>query len=70
MSSTAQPPRISIPPSSPTPTIQFTALHASMVARIQPDQIILDVDGVPNQDNWEPYTSVLGNSTFLVEANT
>ncbi|MSU22054.1 MAG: hypothetical protein EXS30_11750 [Pedosphaera sp.] len=26
--------------------------------------------GVDSLDNWEPYISVLGNSTFLIEANT
>ena len=40
------------------------------LARIKPDQILFDVDGLQNQDNWEPYTSVLGNSVFLIEANT
>lgn len=27
-------------------------------------------DQVANQGNWEPYASVLGDSTFLIEANT
>lgn len=44
--------------------------EAAGLARIKPDQIIYnDVDTI-NQDNWEPYTSVLGNSTFLIEANS
>ena len=34
-----------------------------------PDKIIFDTS-TPNLDNWEPYISVLGNSTFLIEANT
>jgi hypothetical protein len=35
----------------------------------RPDKIIFDT-GSPNLDNWEPYASVLGNSVFLIEANT
>lgn len=44
--------------------------EAAGLARIKPDQIIYNDVDVINQDNWEPYTSVLGNSTFLVEANS
>lgn len=44
--------------------------------RLAPDTICFfndwDGDGIrhPQQGNWEPYTSVLGNSVFLVESNT
>lgn len=37
--------------------------------RIVPDKVIFKGEA-DNLDNWEPYTSVLGNSTFLIEANT
>ncbi len=42
----------------------------SGLARIKADQIIYNDLDVVNLDNWEPYTSVLGNSTFLIEAGT
>jgi hypothetical protein len=44
--------------------------------RIVPDTICYfndwNGDGIrhPQQGNWEPYTSVLGNSVFLIESNT
>jgi hypothetical protein len=44
--------------------------------RIVPDAICnfnqWNGDGIrhPQQSNWEPYTSVLGNSVFLIESNT
>lgn len=36
--------------------------------RITPDTIVYEHDG--NLSNWEPYTSVLGSSAFLIESNT
>ncbi|PYI88598.1 MAG: hypothetical protein DME26_03305 [Verrucomicrobia bacterium] len=39
------------------------------LTNIVPDRIIFNTD-TPNMDNWEPNISVLGNSTFLIEANT
>jgi hypothetical protein len=39
------------------------------LARIVPDQIIYNAEAA-NLNNWEPYISVLGDSTFLIEANT
>jgi hypothetical protein len=37
--------------------------------RIVPDTIIYETAN-DNLDNWEPFSSVLGNSVFLIEANT
>ncbi len=45
------------------------SLEKAQLTRIVPDTIVFDT-GTPNLDNWEPYTSVLGNSVFLIEANT
>lgn len=39
------------------------------LTNLVPDRIILDM-AMPNLNNWEPYISVLGTSTFLIEANT
>lgn len=39
------------------------------LSHIVPDTIIYDTT-TPNLDNWEPYIGVLGNKTFLIEANT
>ncbi|HAB17032.1 MAG TPA: hypothetical protein DCE44_11340, partial [Verrucomicrobiales bacterium] len=39
------------------------------LARIVPDKLIYKTEA-DNLNNWEPYASVLGTSTFLVEANT
>lgn len=45
------------------------SLETAKLSRIVPDTIIYNT-GIPNLDNWEPYTSVLGNSVFLIETNT
>lgn len=39
------------------------------LARIVPDQVLFKTDN-PNLDNWEPSSGVIGNSVFVVEANT
>jgi hypothetical protein len=44
------------------------AVH-QLASRIVPDTIIYQTEN-DNLDNWEPYSSVLGNSVFLIEANT
>ncbi len=38
--------------------------------RIVPDTIVHPTEGVGALGNWEPYASVVGNSVFLIEANT
>jgi hypothetical protein len=40
------------------------------LSRLKADQPIYNTNTLANLDNWEPYISVLGNSTFLIEANT
>jgi hypothetical protein len=40
------------------------------LSRIVSDTIIHNDTGNANLNNWEPYTSVLGNEVFLIEANT
>ena len=41
------------------------------LTRIVPDKVILAFpEGLDALGNWEPYSSVLGNSVFLIEANT
>src|SRR5262245_13054363 len=44
--------------------------EANGMTRLKPDQIIFNSYDAANKANWEPYISVLGNSVFLVEANT
>jgi hypothetical protein len=48
-------------------------LETTSMTRIVPDKILFPT-GLPAINtplgNWEPYTSVLGTSTFLIEANT
>lgn len=44
-------------------------IETAGLTRIVPDKVIYKTD-VANLDNWEPYSSVLGTSTFLVSANT
>ena len=39
------------------------------LTRIVPDTPVINPE-IPLLNNWEPYISVLGNSTFLIEANT
>src|SRR5262245_3838508 len=39
------------------------------LTNLVPDRIIFNT-GTANLDNWEPNISVLGNSTFLIQANT
>jgi hypothetical protein len=45
------------------------SLDVAKLTRIVPDTVVYNT-GTPNLDNWEPYTSVLGNSVFLIESNT
>ena len=45
------------------------SLEGQGLTRIVPDTPVI-VAAQDNQSSWEPYTSVLGNSTFLIEANT
>jgi hypothetical protein len=45
-------------------------LETTSSTRITPDSILFDVDGAKNLDNWEPYGSVIGTDTFVVEANS
>jgi len=40
------------------------------LTNIVPDVILFDTNDIPNLTNWEPYTSVLGTSTFLIVAST
>ncbi|HXJ57472.1 MAG TPA: hypothetical protein VNU68_12505 [Verrucomicrobiae bacterium] len=40
------------------------------LSRLKADQTIYNTNTLANLDNWEPYISVLGNSAFLIEANT
>src|ERR1044071_7618531 len=40
------------------------------LSRLKADQTIYNTNTLANLDNWEPYISVLGNSVFLIEANT
>ena len=46
-------------------------LETTTLTRIVPDKIIFPyTNGLQALGNWEPYASVLGTSTFLIEANT
>ena len=44
-------------------------IESAGLSRIVDDKTLFETD-TANQDNWEPYASVVGNSTFVVEANT
>jgi hypothetical protein len=44
-------------------------VSSAKLTTLVPDQIIFNAPQ-DNLDNWEPFASVLGNSVFLVEANT
>jgi hypothetical protein len=44
------------------------SLESIGLRRIVADTIIIN-QGLDSLDNWEPYSSVLGNSTFLIECN-
>jgi len=44
-------------------------IDSAGLTRIVNDKIIFETD-TANQNNWEPFASVIGNSTFVVEANT
>ena len=52
-----------VPPFSPG------SLEDAGLSRIVADTILFDT-GENNLDNWEPFSSVIGNSIFVVEANT
>jgi hypothetical protein len=62
---------VTSPFSDPLALPDFAPVSAASigVTRPVPDHIIFNT-GQPNLDNWEPYASVLGNSTFLIEVNT
>src|SRR5436190_14903866 len=46
-------------------------LETTTLTRIVPDKIIFAFPGgIDGYENWEPYASVLGTSTFLISANT
>jgi len=63
--------RVLTSPFSEPVDIPFTLGGVATVGltNIVPDKIIFDT-GTANLDNWEPYISVLGDRTFLIEANT
>ena len=44
-------------------------IESAGLTRVVNDKIIFETD-TANQNNWEPFSSVIGNSTFVVEANT
>ncbi len=44
-------------------------IKSAGMKRIVPDKTVFETD-TANQNNWEPFASVIGNSTFVVEANT
>jgi hypothetical protein len=58
-----------------TPAFEPGGIETAGLTRVVADTIAFEHDpeddDVPNAQlgNWEPYTSVLGNSTFLVESN-
>ncbi len=58
----------SVPPP-PMVSFEIAQIEDLGLTRIVPDQILFETD-LDNLDNWEPYASVIGNSTFVVEANT
>jgi hypothetical protein len=44
------------------------SIEAAGLSRIVPDTLVIN-QGLDALGNWEPYASVLGTSTFLIEAN-
>jgi len=60
------------PQADPTPPDDnFPAsVNSAGLRRLKVDQTIYNTNTLANLDNWEPYISVLGDSTFLIEANT
>jgi hypothetical protein len=62
---------VTSPFSDPLLLPDFAPVSATSIGltRPVPDHVIFDT-GQPNLDNWEPYISVLGTNTFLIEANT
>jgi len=44
-------------------------IESAGLTRVVNDKIIFETD-TANQNNWEPFSSVIGNSTFVVEVNT
>ena len=60
------------PNSKPDPVVAVASIVSAEDAgltRIVPDKIVFETD-LDNLDNWEPFTSVIGNETFVIEANT
>ena len=58
---------------SATQAVDFVigGLETTTMTRIVPDKIIFPfTNGLGSLGNWEPYASVLGDSTFLITANT
>ena len=52
------------------PTFTPGGLETVGLTRLVPDTQLFTTNSVPNLDNWEPYSSVLGNSVFLISFNT
>ena len=44
-------------------------IESAGLTRVVNDKIIYETE-TANQNNWEPFSSVIGNSTFVVESNT
>jgi hypothetical protein len=57
------------PNSKPDPVVSLASAEDVGLTRIVPDKIVFETD-LDNLDNWEPFTSVIGNEVFVVEANT
>ena len=54
---------------SATQAVDFVigGLETTTLTRIVPDKIVFPfTNGLGSLGNWEPYASVLGNSTFLI----
>ncbi|MBM3844959.1 MAG: hypothetical protein FJ405_01565, partial [Verrucomicrobia bacterium] len=58
-------------PTTPATSTIPASAEANGLTRIVPDKVIFDdPNNPPNLNNWEPYVGILGNSVFLVGANT
>jgi hypothetical protein len=51
------------------PFVVPEGMESAGLTRVVNDKIIFETD-TANQNNWEPFSSVIGNSTFVVEANS
>lgn len=40
------------------------------LTRVVPDTLVTNNDGFNSLSNWDPYASLVGNSVFLIQANT